>query len=45
MVKENLTPRKIVTFKSFENAIMVDMAVGGSTNTTLHLPALAHEFG
>ncbi|PAV14042.1 dihydroxy-acid dehydratase [Methanosarcina spelaei] len=45
MVKENLTPLKIVTYKSFENAIMVDMAVGGSTNTTLHLPALAHEFG
>ena len=45
MVKENLTPRKLVTLKSFENAIMVDMAVGGSTNTTLHLPALAHEFG
>ncbi len=45
MVRENLTPRKIVTFKSFENAIMVDMAIGGSTNTTLHLPALAHEFG
>ncbi|HWR61114.1 MAG TPA: dihydroxy-acid dehydratase, partial [Clostridia bacterium] len=45
MVKENLTPRKIVTYKSFENAIMVDMAIGGSTNTTLHLPALAHEFG
>jgi len=45
MVKENLTPRKIVTFKSFENAIMVDLAIGGSTNTTLHLPALAHEFG
>jgi dihydroxy-acid dehydratase len=45
MVKENLTPRKIVTFKAFENAIMVDMAIGGSTNTTLHLPALAHEFG
>lgn len=45
MVEEDLTPRKIVTMKSFENAIMVDMAVGGSTNTTLHLPALAHEFG
>ncbi|HII91539.1 MAG TPA: dihydroxy-acid dehydratase [Methanosarcina sp.] len=45
MIKENLTPRKIVTYKSFENGIMVDMAVGGSTNTTLHLPALAHEFG
>ncbi len=45
MVRENLTPRKLVTPKSFENAIMVDMAIGGSTNTTLHLPALAHEFG
>ncbi len=45
MVRENLTPRKIVNFKSFENAIMVDMAIGGSTNTTLHLPAIAHEFG
>jgi dihydroxy-acid dehydratase len=45
MVIENLTPRKIVKFKSFENAIMVDMAIGGSTNTTLHLPAIAHEFG
>ncbi|HII00226.1 TPA: dihydroxy-acid dehydratase [Methanosarcinaceae archaeon] len=45
LVKENITPRKMVTLKSFENAIMVDMAVGGSTNTTLHLPALAHEFG
>ena len=45
MIRENLTPRKIVNFKSFENAIMVDMAIGGSTNTTLHLPAIAHEFG
>ncbi|MDQ1276785.1 MAG: dihydroxy-acid dehydratase [Euryarchaeota archaeon] len=45
LVKKNITPRQIVTQKSFENAIMVDMAVGGSTNTTLHLPALAHEFG
>jgi dihydroxy-acid dehydratase len=45
MVRENLTPRKLVSFKSFENAIMVDMAIGGSTNTTLHLPAIAHEFG
>jgi dihydroxy-acid dehydratase len=45
MVLENLTPKKIVNFESFENAIMVDMAIGGSTNTTLHLPAIAHEFG
>ncbi|MDI9394147.1 MAG: dihydroxy-acid dehydratase [Euryarchaeota archaeon] len=45
LVKKNITPRQIVTRDSFENAIMVDMAVGGSTNTTLHLPAIAHEFG
>ncbi|MCC4771874.1 dihydroxy-acid dehydratase [Methanosarcina sp. DH2] len=45
MVRENLTPKKIVTQRSFENAITVDMAIGGSTNSTLHLPALAHEFG
>ncbi|MCD4703347.1 MAG: dihydroxy-acid dehydratase [Methanosarcinaceae archaeon] len=45
LVKENVTARKIVTQRSFDNAIMVDMAVGGSTNTTLHLPAIAHAFG
>ena len=45
MVKEGLTARKIVTMEAFENAIMVDMAIGGSTNTTLHLPAIAHAFG
>lgn len=45
MVKEDLTSHKIVTMKALENAIMVDMAVGGSTNTTLHLPAIAHAFG
>ncbi len=45
MVKEELTARKIVTMDAFENAIMVDMAIGGSTNTTLHLPAIAHAFG
>lgn len=45
MVKEGLTARKIITMEAFENAIMVDMAIGGSTNTTLHLPAIAHAFG
>jgi dihydroxy-acid dehydratase len=45
MVMEGLTPRQIVTQESIENAIKVDMAIGGSTNTTLHLPAIAHEFG
>ena len=38
-------PRGIVTADSFENAIRVDNAIGGSTNTCLHLPAIAREFG
>jgi dihydroxy-acid dehydratase len=45
MVKENLTPRQIVTPQSFENAVMTDMAIGGSSNTALHLPAIASSFG
>jgi dihydroxy-acid dehydratase len=45
MVEEELTARKILTKKSLENAVMVDLAIGGSTNSTLHLPALAHELG
>lgn len=45
MIKENLTPSKIMTRKAFENAVMIDLAVGGSTNTTLHLPAIANEAG
>lgn len=45
LVKKNITPRKIMTRKAFENAIMVDLALGGSTNTTLHIPAIAHEAG
>ncbi len=43
LVKKNITPRKIMTVKAFENAIMVDLALGGSTNTVLHIPAIAHE--
>jgi dihydroxy-acid dehydratase len=42
MVREGMTSRKIVTKESLENAIRVDMALGGSTNTTLHIPAIAH---
>ncbi|MBN2441861.1 MAG: dihydroxy-acid dehydratase [Spirochaetales bacterium] len=42
LVNENITTRKIVTKESIENAIRVDMALGGSTNTTLHIPAIAH---
>jgi len=43
LVEKNITPRKIMNRKAFENAIMVDMAMGGSTNTALHIPAIAHE--
>jgi len=45
MVEEELTADKILTPKAIENAIMVDLAIGGSTNAALHLPALAHEIG
>lgn len=45
MIKEDLTPEKILTKKAFENAIMIHAAVSGSTNATLHLPAIAHELG
>lgn len=45
MVRENLTARQILTREALENAIMVDLAVGGSTNSTLHLPALAAQLG
>ncbi len=40
-----LRPRDIVTMDSFENAIMVHAAISGSTNSLLHIPAIAHEFG
>ena len=45
LVKEDIKPRDIVTEEAFKNAIVVDMAIAGSTNTTLHLPAIAHECG
>jgi len=45
LIQKGLTARKILTQKSLENAVRVDMAIGGSTNTTLHLPAIAAEFG
>ncbi|QWR76187.1 dihydroxy-acid dehydratase [Candidatus Magnetomonas plexicatena] len=45
LVKKNITPRKIMTQKAFENAIRIDTALGGSTNTVLHIPAIAHEAG
>ncbi len=45
LVKKGTTARQIVTDESLDNAIRVDMAIGGSTNTALHLPAIAGEFG
>ncbi len=45
LVEQDITPRKIMTPEAFENALAVDMAIGGSTNTALHLPAIAHEAG
>jgi len=43
MIEEDLTTSKILSLNAFENAIAVDMALGGSTNTALHVPAIAHE--
>lgn len=45
LVKRDLRPRSIVTDKAIRNALVCDMALGCSTNTMLHLPAIAHEAG
>ncbi len=45
LVEKNIKPSDILTLSAFKNAIIVDMAFGGSTNTCLHLPAIAHEVG
>ena len=45
MLKKNILPRDILTLKAFENAITVDMGIGGSSNTVLHLTAIANEVG
>src|SRR6185369_8121992 len=45
LVHQNITPRSIMTREAFENAIRVDLALGGSSNTVLHLLAIAHEAG
>lgn len=45
LAKLNLKPRDIVTYKSFENAIMIHAAISGSSNSLLHIPAIAREFG
>ena len=45
MVAEGLTTGAILNAEAIENALIVDLAIGGSTNTALHLPAIAHELG
>ena len=45
MIKRNIRPLDIMTEKAFQNALTVDMALGCSTNSMLHLPAIAHECG
>lgn len=45
LVRKGIRPRDIVNAHSFHNAICVDMAIGGSTNTALHIPAISKEFG
>ncbi|MFN2283422.1 MAG: dihydroxy-acid dehydratase, partial [Anaerolineae bacterium] len=45
LLEANLCPRDVMTQAAFENAIAVDMALGGSTNTVLHLPAVANDAG
>lgn len=45
LARMGLKPRDMVTRESFENAVMVHAAISGSTNSLLHIPAIAHEFG
>ena len=45
LLKKDIKPRDIATLDAFKNAIAVDMALGCSTNTVLHIPAIAHEAG
>jgi len=45
LLRKNVRPRDIATLAAFKNAIAVDMALGCSTNTVLHIPAVAHEAG
>ncbi|MBF0539773.1 MAG: dihydroxy-acid dehydratase [Nitrospirae bacterium] len=45
LVRDNITPRDIMTRQAFENAMRVDTALGGSTNTVLHIPAIANDAG
>lgn len=45
LAKNNITSRNIMTKNAFHNAIIIDLTLGGSTNTVLHIPAIAHDAG
>jgi len=45
LVRKGISSRKIMTREAFDNAILIDMTLGGSTNTCLHIPAISHEVG
>ncbi len=45
LLEKDIKPKDIMTMQAFENAVRLDMTIGGSTNTALHLPAIAHECG
>jgi dihydroxy-acid dehydratase len=45
LIEKDIKPHDIMVYEAFENAIRVDMALGGSTNTVLHLPAIASQLG
>ena len=45
LLREGIAPSDVMTESAFRNAVATDMALGGSTNTVLHLPAIAHELG
>lgn len=45
LLEKDIRPRDIMTQEAFENALTIDMALGCSTNSMLHLPAIAHEAG
>ncbi|MGV9171023.1 MAG: dihydroxy-acid dehydratase [Promethearchaeia archaeon] len=45
LLEKEITPSQIMTKDSLENALIVDLAIGGSTNSALHIPAIAHEMG
>jgi len=45
LIEEDIRPKDIMVYEAFENAIRADMALGGSTNTVLHIPAIASQLG